>query len=630
MDRPPPNQSQTLRLWSFDNVLFVLLAAVLAVHFSRFVPGRIGGFILIALAVGATLPVIASALKSLKEKKIGVDLLAGVALVLSLLAKEWASAVFINLMLTSARILQDYTENGSRRAIKNLLKLKPEKARLRVGGKLISVGVKEIKMGDIVFVELGERIPVDGIVEEGEAAVDQSSFTGESLPVDKKTDDRVFSSTIVVSGNLTIKAEKIGKETAFEKVIELVEYAAAHKPEISTIVEKFATWYVLAMLAGSAVLYFTSHNLALVLAVALVVCADDIAVAIPLAFIAAIGHAARRGVIIKGSDFLEGLNRIKVAMVDKTGTLTRGKLKVENLFVFNELKKSDVLAWAGSISLLSSHPSAKAIKEYAAEYHAELKEPEKFEEQSGKGARAFFEGEAIASGKLSFLQELGIKMDEHELQDIEREKNLGFNTTLISRGGKLAGFFTLADEVRPDIKNILSELKKLGVEKIIMLTGDNEKIAARVAKKVGITEYRANLLPEDKLEYLKKFSGKKQKVMAIGDGVNDAALLNAADIGIAMGGIGADATIESGDIVLMQDDLSRVPETIRLARFTKRVVVQNVAIWALTNGFGLFMVFSGIIPAVILPTAAAAYNFFTDFVPITNSIRLFRLHLKKR
>lgn len=216
-------------------------------------------------------------------------------MVFSLLAKEWASAAFINLMLTSARILQDYTENGSRRAIKNLLKLKPQKARLRVNGKIISVGVKEIKKGDTVVVELGERIPVDGTVEEGEAAVDQSSFTGESLPVDKKVGDRVFSSTIVASGNLAIKAEKIGKETAFEKIVELVEYAAAHKPEISTIVEKFATWYVLAMLAGSAVLYLTSHNLALVLAVALVVCADDIAVAIPLAFIAAIGHAAKRG-----------------------------------------------------------------------------------------------------------------------------------------------------------------------------------------------------------------------------------------------------------------------------------------------------------------------------------------------
>lgn len=620
---------KTFRLWSFDNVLFALLVAALAVYFLRLVPGRTGDFILIALAVGATLSVIASALKSLKEKKIGIDLLAGVALIFSLLAKEWASAAFINLMLTSARILQVYTEAGSRRAIKNLLKLKPQKARLRVGDKIISAGAKEIKKGDMVVVELGERIPVDGIVEEGEAAVDQSSFTGESLPVDKKVGDRVFSSTIIASGNLAIKAEKIGKETAFEKIVELVEYAAAHKPEISTIVEKFATWYVLAMLAGSAVLYLASHNLALVLAVALVVCADDIAIAIPLAFMAAIGHAARRGVIIKGSDFLEGLNRVGVAIVDKTGTLTRGKLKVENLFVFNDLKESDVLAWAGSISLLSSHPSAKAIKEYAMERRADSKEPEKFEEQSGKGARAFLGGEMIASGKLSFLQELGIKTTEHELRDVEREKDLGLSTTLISHGGKLAGFFTLADEVRPDVKDVLSELKKLGVGRIIMLTGDNEKIAAKIAKKVGITEYHANLLPEGKLEYLKKFSDKKYKVMAIGDGVNDAALLNAADIGIAMGGIGADATIESGDIVLMQDDLSRVPETIRLARFTKRVVVQNVAIWALTNGFGLFMVFSGIIPAIILPTAAAAYNFFTDFVPITNSIRLFRLHLKK-
>jgi P-type E1-E2 ATPase len=361
----------------------------------------------------------------------------------------------------------------------------------------------------------------------------------------------------------------------------------------------------------------------------LVVCADDIAIAVPLAFIASIGHAAKKGVIIKGGDFLEGINKVKILVVDKTGTLTRGKLKVENIFIFDDRESNDVLRFAGAASLFSSHPSAKAILKYVEENGIKPEQPDNFEEKSGKGAEAAYKGKKIATGKQSFLEELGIKISEHQKRDIQNEKNKGLNTTLIGYDGSLIGFFTLADEIRPNVKNILSELKDLGIEKIIMLTGDNEKIAQRIAEKVGITEYHANLLPEDKLKYLEKYLDDKYKVMAIGDGVNDAALLNAADIGIAMGGIGADVTIESGDIVLMQDNLSQVPETMRLAKYTARVSKQNFVIWGITNGIGLSLVFSGFIPAIILPTFAAAFNFVTDFAPILNSARLFNVHIKE-
>ncbi|MCX6813637.1 MAG: HAD-IC family P-type ATPase, partial [Candidatus Azambacteria bacterium] len=361
----------------------------------------------------------------------------------------------------------------------------------------------------------------------------------------------------------------------------------------------------------------------------LVICADDIAVAVPLAFIASIGHAAKKGVIIKGGDFLEGINKVKVLIVDKTGTLTRGKLKVENFFVFNDWKSNDVLQFAGAASLLSSHPSAKAILKYAEENNIKPQQLDNFEEKSGKGAEIVVKGKKVVTGKMSFFEELKIKMSVHQKRDIERERDKGLNTTLISYDGSLIGFFTLADEIRPNVKNILSELKELGIEKIVMLTGDNEKIAKNVAEKVGITEYHANLLPEDKLKYLKKYLNNNYKVMAIGDGVNDAALLNAADISIAMGGIGADITIESGDIVLMQDNLSQVPETMRLAKYTSRVTKQNFVIWAFTNSVGLYLIFSGFVPVIILPTFAAAYNFLTDFAPILNSTRLFNFHIVK-
>lgn len=612
-----------------DKILFAILAVVLVVHSLKLLPSDFDSIILITIAAIATLQVIYGAFEELKEKKVSIDLLASIALIFSLLAKEYASAVFINLMLASARILGSYTEGRSRRAIESLLKLKPDKARIKQDGEVKEIAVSKIKIGDLVAVELGERIPIDGKVMEGEAAVDQSSLTGESLPVDKKAGDTAFSSTVIVSGNLLIKTEKIGKETTLEKIIELVEQAAAHKPKITTLADRFTTWYVILMLAGSAILYAATQNLVLVLAVVLVVCADDIAIAIPLAFLASIGHAAKRGVIIKGGDFLEGLNKAKVIIADKTGTLTYGKLKVEDFFVFGDLKSKDVLFLAGSASLLSDHLSAKAILKYAQEKGEKPLEPEKFEERSGKGSVSVINNKKISIGKLSFFEELNVRMAEYQRRDIAREKNKGFNTTLIGYDDNLVGFFTLADEVRHNVKNVLSDLKNLGIEKIVMLTGDNEKIAGRVAQSVGITDYHANLLPEDKLKYLKKYLIKDYKTIAIGDGVNDAALLNAADIGIAMGGIGADVTIESGDIVLMADDLSKVTETMRLAKYTNRVAKQDFVIWAVTNSIGLYLVFSGFIPAIILPTFASAYNFLTDFVPIINSVRLFNLHIKK-
>ncbi len=612
-----------------DRIIFTALAVVLIFHAVNLLPSNFDSLILITVAAIATLQVGYGALKDLKEKKVSIDLLASIALIFSLLAKEYSSAVFINLMLASARILGSYTEKRSRRAIEGLLKLKPKKARIKKTGGIEEVPISDIKIGDLVVAELGERIPIDGKVIEGEAAVDQSSLTGESLPVDKKSGDTVLSSTMVVSGNLLIKTEKIGKETTFEKVIELVEQAAAHKPEITTMADKFTSWYVLLMLVGSAILYAATQNLVLVLAVVLVVCADDIAIAIPLAFLASIGHAAKRGVIIKGGDFLEGLNKAKVVIADKTGTLTYGKLKVEDFFIFGDLKSDNVLYLAGSAALLSNHPSARAILNYAQEKGVKPTEPEKFEEYSGKGSEALVKGKKILTGKLSFFEESGIKITEHQRRDIAREKDKGLNTTLISYDGNPVGFFTLADEVRRNVKNVLSDLKNLGIEKVVMLTGDNEKIAERVAGAIGVTDYHANLLPEDKLKYLKKYLSKKYKTMAIGDGVNDAALLNAADIGIAMGGIGADVTVESGDIVLMADDLSKLPEIMQLAKYTNRVAKQDFVIWAITNGVGLYLVFSGFIPAIILPTFASAFNFITDFVPIINSARLFNVHIKK-
>ncbi|MFH0803953.1 MAG: heavy metal translocating P-type ATPase, partial [Candidatus Tagabacteria bacterium] len=472
--------------FSLDIALLIFLAAILIIHYANLIPPAADSLIIAMVAYIGSLPVFWSALKSLKNKKISIDLLASIALVVSLMEGQWPSVIFIGLMITSARIFSDYTKARSRRAIEGLLKLKPIKATIDKDGKFIEVPISEVQKGDLVVVDLGERIPVDGVVAKGGAEIDQSSLTGESIPVHKKIGDNVFSSTIVVSGNLFVRTEKIGEETTFAKVINLVEESRKYKAKISTLSGKFSTWYIILTLLGSSLLYVISQNISLVLSVLLVSCADDVAVAVPLAFLTSISHSAKHGAIIKGGDFLEVLAKLKVVVVDKTGTLTRGKLKVEKIFAFENEERKKILKLAAALSLMSAHPSSQAIMRYAKEKNILAGEPERFEEYVGRGAVAFYKNTDIVSGKVSFFEELKIKHTGRQIDDINREKKKGLSTTLIGSDNKLIGFITLADEIRPEAKEALSEFKNLGIERIIMLTGDNEKIAQRVAALVGI------------------------------------------------------------------------------------------------------------------------------------------------
>ncbi len=603
-----------------DIILLAVLIGVLVIHYFNLIPENIDRIVMKVVAYMAVLPVFWSALKSLKDRKISIDLLASIALAVSLAEEQLASVVFISLMIASARIFSDYTKSRSYAAIKSLLKLKPTEATVEKNGKLEKLSIDKVKEGDFIVVDLGERIPVDGVIVKSEAEVDQSSLTGESTPVYKKIGDRVFTSTFVVSGNLIIRAEKVGEETTFSKVIKLVGESHKYKAKISTLSNKFGTWYIVVTILGSLLLYGISHNMELVLAVLLVSCADDVAVAVPLAFLTSIAHAAKHGAIIKGGDFLEVLAKLKIIVVDKTGTLTRGKLKVEEVFAFNGMEKREVLELAASLSLMSSHPSALAIVNYAKKEKILIREPEKFREYAGKGSEAFYKGEETASGKMIFFKELGINYTKHQFDDINREKERGFSTTLISFGKKIIGFISLADEIRPETKGALLKLKNLGIKKIIMLTGDNEKIAQRVAEMVGIDEFHANLLPEDKMKYLKKYLSDDYKTAMIGDGVNDAAVLGLADVGVAMGAIGSDAAIESADVALMKDDLRQVPELVKIGKSTLKIVRQDLMIWGVVNVVGLILIFAKILG----PDGAAAYNFATDFLPLINSLRLFR------
>lgn len=599
---------------------------------SFFFEAKIANVTLAVLSFLGLVPVVVNAIKSLTKKKLSVDLLASIALIFSLLAKEWFSAAFITLMLAFARLFERITEEKAKKTIKSLMKYHVERVRLRIGDTAREVHISEVKPGDLVIVEAGDRMPVDGIVESGQAEVNESSLTGESELVPKKSGDRVFTSTINESGSLIVKTDKVGKDTTLARMIALVEQAGRDKNSAERAAEKFTQWYILLSLIASGVMYIVGLNAREILAVLLVVCADDIAVAVPLSFTAAMSHGAKRGVIVKGSSAFEQLSHMKFLLTDKTGTLTRGKPKVVDVKSYGSLALNEIVARFVGGASESGHAVSKAIMEYAAEKRISPHMPDESQEISGQGVSFRHDGENMLMGRLSFMENSKCVISESVRADIQTEKDAGRGIVCLAINGKVEGMLSYQDELRPRVKEIIAETKVLGVKEWHMLTGDNEKAAAAVAGELGIRHFHANMTPETKVEFIRKFeaehsnagtkSGSRKDpgkgiVGYMGDGVNDAASLALSDVSIAMGGIGADAAIEASDITIMKDKLDRLPETMNMAKKVMSVMRGNFWIWGITNAAGLALVAVGILG----PAGAATYNFLTDFLPIGNALR---------
>ncbi|MES2014556.1 MAG: cation-translocating P-type ATPase [Patescibacteria group bacterium] len=602
---------------AFESALSSVLALFLILYYSGVLETFHLIYLVIVIALLGTAPVLVSAARSIFARDwASMDLLASVALLFSLISHEWASSAFIALMLSAARLLTVFTESRTEKNIESLLKLRPESAKVERGEKMVVVPVEDLVVGDIVIVDIGERIPVDGSVISGEAAVDESSLTGESLPVDKVAGAKTFSSTLVASGNLRIKTEKVGKDTTLEKIIVLVKSSREQHSKIYTLAERFGRAYLILIFISAIALFVFTRNVQLVLAVVLVVCADDVAIAVPLAYLNAIGSAAKRGVIVKGSSHLEALGRATTFVFDKTGTLTKGNLKVTGVYCAEECSEEEVLRYSSIASQGSKHPLSRAIMEYAKEKGIADIAPDASRSIGGKGIVATYKDSHIIVGRMTFLESEGIVISKEVLDEAGRLGDQGQSVSLTARNGHVIGIVALADEIKDEAKPALQALRELGAKRLIMLTGDNAHVAEVVARELGMDEWHGGLLPEDKVLRLQELR-KSGEVVMVGDGVNDAAALATATVGIAMGAIGYDTAIESAAIVLMRDDLGEIPETMKLARFVHEISLQDFWIWGGTNVFGLLLVFTGFIG----PTGAAAYNFVSDFFPLANSLR---------
>jgi heavy metal translocating P-type ATPase len=602
-------------------VFNVLLVAVLAVLLLlRLINIHVPVSIFQLVSLVAFIPVIIAAFKSLKEKTVSVDFLAAVALIFAYLAGEWYSATFINLMLASARIFEIWTQRRSEDLVKSLLKYRPEKVKVKIDDRVEIKNVEDVAVGDIIIIAAGERIAVDAVVISGQASIDESTLTGESETVVKKTGDHVFSSTLNISGSILAKTEKVAGESTLAKIISLVEKSSLKKSRTVRIVNVFSQWYIVATLIGAVVIYFISGNVNFVLAMLLVVCADDIAVSIPLAFTVAVSRGAQRGILIKSSDVLERLPKIDVIITDKTGTLTFARPKVTEILTFNGFKRDEFLKFMAAAESSSTHPIAKPILEYTQKEGVTTPSVSVFKETSGEGMEIMFNNENIVAGKIDFLERRGVKITQKEQAKADQLSKLGYSLITLGVGGKLAGFVVFEDEPKSYIKSVIKRTKELGVAIWIMLTGDNHSVAQKIADFCGIDIFEANLKTDEKVRFVEKYKekNKTKQIAMIGDGVNDAAALAVADVSFAMGIVGSDVAINAADVALMTDNLEKIPEAIILGKKTRQIVYQNFAIWGVTNIVGLGLVAFGILN----PDGAATYYFLTDFFPIFNALRI--------
>ncbi|MFA6909132.1 MAG: cation-translocating P-type ATPase [Patescibacteria group bacterium] len=582
--------------------------------------------VLFAVAIIGAFPTIFAGLRSLVQKKISIDTFNSFALGITFVTWEIRSAAFINLMLAFARLLDWYTESRTSAAVEELLALKPSEALLERDHVQTVVPADTVRPGDILIVKPGARVPVDGVVVFGKASLNESAVTGESALVEKVIGEEVFSTTLNESGMLKIKATHVGKDSIIERMAVLVEKAQQNKSHTQKIADRFAQIFLPVVGIVGVLTFVITHNVSMVVALFLVACADDIAVSIPLAMTAALGRAAKRGVIIKGGQSLDMLGRVRTLVLDKTGTLTYGKLAVSDIHIEGWVDHAIFWKLVASAEKYSEHPMGKALYHEAAKKNTDVVDPEEFKVFAGDGVWGRLHGHEIAIGDEGIAERLGLTLDDETAVKMKNERDEHLEAAVyVFVDKKFAGIISIGDTPRIEAARTIAHLRKAGVERIVILTGDNPHVAQRVASTLGITDVRASMTPESKYRALEELS-KLGPLAMVGDGINDAPALARADVGIAMGGGGTAVAVETADVVILTDDLERIPEMIELGRQTRSVIKGDIVTWCVSNAVGFALVFTG----VLGPILAAVYNFATDFLPILNSARLFGWMRKNR
>lgn len=578
-------------------------------HLSALVPYPVG--VLLVLLGGA--PIFLNVIRATLKRQVISHTLMSVGVCAALLVGQWTTAMVVVFFMHIGSYAERLTTEGARRAVKDLTAMAPQTARVEQQDQEQERPIAEVRLGDIVVVRPGEKIPVDGEVVSGQAVLDQSAVTGESMPVEAGAGARVFAATLVRQGSLKIKTQAVGAASTFGRVIQLVEEAEAHRADIQRFADKFSAGYLPVVVGIAALTFLISHNPLSTAAVLLVACSCTISLATPIAMLASIGAGAQHGVLIKGGKYLERLARADILLIDKTGTLTLGRPQVTDVVPLAGQDAGQMLAVAASAERYSEHPLAEAIRRAARERGLPLAEATEFESLAGLGVRALVQGAIVTVGRRSMLTGVALPPEAEVLEA------QGKTVLFVMRNGELQALLAAADTLRAETPAALAQTRTLGIRQIELLTGDNERTAAAVGAALGIA-YRANLLPEDKIRIVKDYQARGHVVVMVGDGVNDAPALAQADVGIAMGAAGTDIAIEAAHIALMRDDWTLVPQTLATAQRTMRVVKGNLGFTAAYNLIGLTLAAFGFLP----PMVAAALQSLPDLGILGNSARLLR------
>lgn len=517
-----------------------------------------------------------NAYNTLKMKVVSINLLVTIAAIGAIIIGEYWEAAAVTFLFAFGSYLESRTVGKTRDAIRGLMELAPNTAVVLRNGEPEEVPAKEVQVGETVIIKPGKKIPVDGLIINGNSEINQSAITGESVPVKKVEGDHVFNGTINKNGYIEVKAESVGEDTTFGKIIELVEEAQEQKAPTQKLMERFSKYYTPTIILLSIGSYFITRNVRLSLTLLVIGCPGALVISTPISIVAGIGNGAREGILIKGGEYLEKAGKINMVAFDKTGTLTKGEPLVNDIVAFNR-SKEEVLKLAAIAEINSEHHLAQAIK-YKAESTLEEKivKPVKFETITGHGVIANVNNTEIIVGNHRLFKKQGISVNEDTLQkkkDLEVE---GKTVIIVAEDKEIVGLIAIADMPRENAYSIVKKLKNVGIKKVVMLTGDNKRIAKSIADKLQLDDFKSDLLPEDKVAAIKAYQNEGYTVAMIGDGINDTPSLATADIGIAMGVAGTDAAIDTADITLMADNLNKVPYAIGLSKASNRNIKQNI------------------------------------------------------
>jgi len=534
---------------------------------------------LLALVTASLLgaaPIAIQAFQALRFKVVSIDVLVTIAVTGAFLIRNFEESAIVTFLFLLGAYLEQRTLNKTRAAIKELTEMAPESALKRMeDGSYEEVDVEEVDVGDILLVKTGSKVPVDGTVLSGEGSVNEASITGESLPVAKEEGSGVFAGTILDNGTIQIVADRVGEDTTFGKIIELVEEAQDSKSEAERFIDRFSKYYTPAVLVMASVVWLFSRDLELAITILVLGCPGALVIGVPVSNVAGIGNGARHGILLKGSEVIGDLSRLDTMVFDKTGTLTVGEPSVVGKEYYGE-NIGEALGYLASVEHESGHPLAKAVLEEIGE--AAFSPVENTEVVKGGGIIANVNGSRVAVGNVALMEREGVALSDKARADIARFESGGSSLVLASVDGQLKVLMGVRDQVRPGVGRYLQKLKKLGVRNLVMLSGDNQGTVDAVSRELGLTEAHGNMLPEGKSAYVKILIEEKGRVVAfVGDGVNDSPSLALAHIGIAMGG-GTDVAIETSDVVLMNSDFGRLPHALGLAKATARNMRQNIFI----------------------------------------------------